>query len=119
VTFEAKQSDDDLKRDLELTCAECGEVVCDIEPGDDLDVLVSVAQGHACGEVAITFRRTYTAEVTETWTATVPRRLVHAAEHDGQEGDLDQYVCDNGSKDSTAPDTLHASGFFFEWEVSE
>jgi hypothetical protein len=46
--FDACQSDDDLKTDLELTCSECGEVVCDIEPGDNLKVLAEVADAHVC-----------------------------------------------------------------------
>jgi hypothetical protein len=45
--FEARQSDDDVKRDLELTCRTCHAHLCDIEPGDTLDVLVSVAEIHA------------------------------------------------------------------------
>jgi hypothetical protein len=47
-TFEAQQSDDDLKTELELTHTICGEVLCDIEDGDELAVLVSVAEGHQC-----------------------------------------------------------------------
>ena len=44
--FEARQSDDDVKRDLELTHTVCGAHVCDIEPDDVLAVLVSVAADH-------------------------------------------------------------------------
>lgn len=47
--FEARQSDDEVKTDLELTCTDCDEVICDIEPGDSLDVLASTALGHKCG----------------------------------------------------------------------
>jgi hypothetical protein len=46
--FEALQSDDDVKTDLELTCTDCGEVVCDIEHGDNLKILCSVADDHVC-----------------------------------------------------------------------
>jgi hypothetical protein len=45
--FEARQSDDDVKRDLELIHTVCGTHVCDIEPDDVLAVLVSVAEDHA------------------------------------------------------------------------
>ena len=46
--FEARQSDDDLKIDLELTCVDCATVVCDIEQGDTLAVLARTADGHVC-----------------------------------------------------------------------
>jgi len=46
--FEAAQSADDLKTDLELTCPDCGQVVCDIEAGDSLEILVRTAAGHDC-----------------------------------------------------------------------
>jgi len=46
--FEALQSTDQVKTDLELTCTECGEVVCDIEAGDNLKVLAEVANDHEC-----------------------------------------------------------------------
>ena len=46
--FEAKASDDDLKTDLELTCVDCGKVICDIEAGDTLDVLARTADDHTC-----------------------------------------------------------------------
>jgi len=50
--FEALQSTDEVKTDLELTCTECGEVVCDIEHGDNLKVLAEVADEHECsGEI--------------------------------------------------------------------
>ena len=44
--FEARQSDDGVKRDLELTHAVCGTHVCDIEPDDTLGTLISVAEDH-------------------------------------------------------------------------
>ncbi len=44
--FVATASDDPLKRDLELVCTKCKEVVCDIEDGDGLHILVGVAQDH-------------------------------------------------------------------------
>ncbi len=48
--FEARVSDDTVKRDPELVCSRCDEVLCDIEHGDTLDVLVGVATDHRCGE---------------------------------------------------------------------
>jgi hypothetical protein len=48
--FEALQSDDDVKTDLELTCTDCGEVLCDIEAGDNLKVLAEIADEHVCSE---------------------------------------------------------------------
>lgn len=44
--FEAVASDDDLKRDLELTCTKCGEHVCDVEHQDSLSTLENVARDH-------------------------------------------------------------------------
>lgn len=44
--FSTEQSDDMVKRDLELTCVRCGKVVCDVEPGDLLSVLADVADEH-------------------------------------------------------------------------
>jgi len=46
--FECRQSDDDVKRDLELTCVVCGVHVCDVEAGDMLETLVAVAADHRC-----------------------------------------------------------------------
>lgn len=46
--FECLQSDDDLKRDLELTCVDCGEHICDVEVGDGLGVLARTALDHHC-----------------------------------------------------------------------
>lgn len=46
--FDLKQSDDPVKTDLELTCSECGEVLCDVEADDNLGVLATVADNHAC-----------------------------------------------------------------------
>lgn len=46
LEFTARQSDDNVKRDLELTCDECGEIVCDVEAGDSLSVLADVADSH-------------------------------------------------------------------------
>ena len=42
----ALESDDVVKRDLELTCTACGTVLCDIEHGDSLDVLIRTAAPH-------------------------------------------------------------------------
>ena len=46
--FEARQSDDDMKTDLELTCVECGAVLCDVEADDSLGTLLGVAADHTC-----------------------------------------------------------------------
>lgn len=48
--FECLQSDDDVKTDLELTCVDCGKVVCDVEAGDSLATLAKVADDHTCTE---------------------------------------------------------------------
>lgn len=45
--FAAWPSDDELKTDLELACTLCGEVLCDIEANDTLDVLARTALEHA------------------------------------------------------------------------
>lgn len=44
--LEARASDDPAKRDLELTCTMCGAVLCDIEHGDTLSVLMSMGREH-------------------------------------------------------------------------
>jgi hypothetical protein len=44
--FETRQSDDPVKRDLELIHVECGEHLCDVEPDDTLGILVSLANDH-------------------------------------------------------------------------
>jgi hypothetical protein len=46
--FEPRQSGDLVKTDLELTCRGCGEVLCDIEHGDDFNGLVAMALSHEC-----------------------------------------------------------------------
>lgn len=46
--FEARQSSDIAKTDLELTCSACGEHLCDIEHGDTLSVLARTAADHEC-----------------------------------------------------------------------
>ena len=38
--FTALQSSDFVKTDLELTCDDCGQIICDIEDGDNLLVLL-------------------------------------------------------------------------------
>lgn len=48
--YETRQSEDELKTDLELTCVDCGTVLCDVEAGDQLDVLLNVAREHHCSE---------------------------------------------------------------------
>ncbi len=50
--FTARASDDEVKRDLELTCDECGENVADIEPGDSLKSLLGCAADHVCSDPA-------------------------------------------------------------------
>lgn len=51
--FQAVQSDDIVKTDLELTCLRCGEVVCDVEHQDTLLILVDTALTHVCELLAI------------------------------------------------------------------
>jgi hypothetical protein len=45
--YQPLQSDDDVKRDLELTHMPCGTHLCDVEPGDEMSVLVGMCAGHA------------------------------------------------------------------------
>jgi hypothetical protein len=35
-----------------VVCGNCGAKLCTVEEGDTLDVIVSVAADHACGEAA-------------------------------------------------------------------
>jgi hypothetical protein len=42
-----RASDDLIKRDLELTCNDCGEILCDAESGDTPLVLLEVEIAHA------------------------------------------------------------------------
>ena len=44
--FQLVQSDDEVKRDLELTCLTCGLHVCDAEPDDTLGTLAKAAARH-------------------------------------------------------------------------
>jgi hypothetical protein len=44
--FTARQADDDVKTDLELVHDPCGTIVCDIQAGDTLAVLVRTALNH-------------------------------------------------------------------------
>ena len=46
--FTALDSGDGVKRDLELTCNYCGEVLCDLEPGDDIDTWARRVTAHQC-----------------------------------------------------------------------
>jgi hypothetical protein len=39
-------SDDEVKRDLEVTCLICGAHLCDAQSEDSLTVLVAVAEDH-------------------------------------------------------------------------
>lgn len=45
--YKAASSGDPAKQVLELVHEPCGAVLCDVEPGDELQVLVAVAIGHA------------------------------------------------------------------------
>lgn len=36
--------------DHDLVCVDCGRLLCSVEPGDTLEVLVGVAKDHKCGE---------------------------------------------------------------------
>lgn len=47
-SFELRTSTDPARRDLELVHTECGTVLCDVEHGDSLALLVSIADGHFC-----------------------------------------------------------------------
>jgi hypothetical protein len=40
-------SDDLAKEDNELVCCLCGKALCDVEGGDELEVIVSVALDHS------------------------------------------------------------------------
>lgn len=44
--FRCRQSDDIVKRDLELVHLPCGTHVCDVEPDDELGVLARTAVDH-------------------------------------------------------------------------
>lgn len=46
--FEARQSDDPAKSELELTCIDCGTVLCDVQAGDTLTALFGTADKHVC-----------------------------------------------------------------------
>lgn len=46
--IEIQTASDPLKRDPELVCIRCKEVLCDVEHGDALAVLVAVAHDHKC-----------------------------------------------------------------------
>lgn len=46
--FEVRASDDEVKRDLELTCTECDAAVCDIQVGDTLRTIMWVVHMHKC-----------------------------------------------------------------------
>jgi hypothetical protein len=48
ANFVALSSDDPVKRDLELRCNECDELICDIEDGDVLETLVLLVSDHVC-----------------------------------------------------------------------
>lgn len=45
------QSEDEVKRDLEVRCSLCNLHICDAEPGDTLDLLYRTAADHDCGGV--------------------------------------------------------------------
>lgn len=48
--FELRQSDDPVKRELELICTQCGSRLCDAEPGDSIATLIEVISGHIFGQ---------------------------------------------------------------------
>jgi hypothetical protein len=48
--FEVRRSSDDVKRDHELPCPACRTLICDIQDGDTLGILVRTALGHRCGD---------------------------------------------------------------------
>jgi hypothetical protein len=48
--FEVQRSSDDVKRDHELTCPSCRKLICDIQDGDTLGVLVRTALAHQCDD---------------------------------------------------------------------
>jgi len=48
--FEVRQSDDLVVRDHDLVCVSCGRLLCTVEPGDTLEVLVGVATDHNCAD---------------------------------------------------------------------
>lgn len=41
-----RRSADIVKTDLEVRCDECGEVICDAEDGDSLELLVATVEDH-------------------------------------------------------------------------
>lgn len=45
--FEARESDDCVKRDLELIHVPCGARICDVEHGNTLSILAETAADHA------------------------------------------------------------------------
>lgn len=46
TTFSVQASGDPLKDSFQLTCDECGALICDIEVGDDLTTLMIMADDH-------------------------------------------------------------------------
>lgn len=54
--FECRASDDDVKTDLELIHFTCGRRLCDVEAGDELAVLVNMAEEHVCRRVTAHFQ---------------------------------------------------------------
>lgn len=48
--FELRQSDDEVKTDLEVTCVQCDAVICDAEHSDTLGTLVRVVLDHQCAD---------------------------------------------------------------------
>lgn len=47
--IEFRQSEDEVKTDLEMTCSQCTGVICDVEPDDTLGTLVRTANSHLDG----------------------------------------------------------------------
>lgn len=46
--FVCEVSEDSVKSDLELVCRECDAVICDVEAGDSLGLLVRTVSDHLC-----------------------------------------------------------------------
>lgn len=47
MSFTITWGGDDAQHDPNLTCDACATVVCTLEEGDDLDVIVRTAEDHA------------------------------------------------------------------------
>ena len=91
--YARRQSDDELKADLELYCIECHKHLCDAEVGDALATLASVANEHEC--------ETSTCRYCD-------REIVYDGEHWGDpdakgEDSTWRLTCDANTDDPAAP----------------